>query len=195
MVNYTQTLSTFHAEMNRLLMERGKIDEQIENLTSVIEIVQRLAKQSNEPIAEPPPMRPDEETGFTDRVRAVLKSNNPRPLTAVDIRDVLLKSAPKDDPKIMMIHTHNTLKRLEKQEEVEEVPGVDGRNAYRWLDAESYGALPGIMSGEISTVLNASPLSPNHPLHKLKRRPVNEGASNRIGKFLAMNTPVPPKQK
>lgn len=138
MVNYTANLMAFRAELNRLLMERERLDEQIKKLGKVIEIVQTLAEDSDEPILEPPPMPPDEERGFTDRVRELLKTNAPKRLTAIEIRDVLVKATPKDDPKIVLIHTHNTLKRLARQDEVEETTITDGRSAYAWKDTRAF---------------------------------------------------------
>jgi|HubBroStandDraft_6_1064221.scaffolds.fasta_scaffold205363_2 hypothetical protein len=145
MVNYNETLAAFHAEVERLMAESQQLDEKIKKFLKVIEIVQTLAAESNEPLIEPPPMHPDEEKGFTDRVREILKANSSKRLTAIEIRDVLLKSSPKDDPKIVLIHTHNTLKRLHRQDEVEETRINDGRNAYQWKEA-SYAEVLGSLS-------------------------------------------------
>ena len=144
MPNYRAILGEFQDELARLLKDRDFVQKQIDRISKAIADIQVLAQESDEPIMEPPPLSPSEEPGFTDRVRSILRSNPLRPLTAVEIRDVLLKTSPKDDPKIMLIHVHNTLKRLDRQDEVEEVPGVDGRNAYRWTDPMFRGALAGL---------------------------------------------------
>ena len=64
----------------------------------------------------------------TDRVRNLLKANPERPITPVAVRDVLLEFDRDADPKAMLIHTHNTLKRLKKEDEVEEIES-EGRVA------------------------------------------------------------------
>ena len=148
MLNYITYLKVFRDELGRLIDERNRIDAQINAVSVAIQSIETLAESTDQPIINPAPPHPDDETGFTDRVRAVLESNPLRPLTAVDIRDVLMKNSPYDDAKIVLIHAHNTLKRLERQEEVEEVPGVDGRNAYRWIDKTLSGAVAGLMSAQ-----------------------------------------------
>jgi hypothetical protein len=147
MPNYQAMLDELFEEMTRLLEAKNDIELRFERITAAIEAIETLAAQSNEPLMEPPPMHPDEERGFTDRVREILKANSLKRLTALEIRDVLVKSSPQDDPKIVLIHTHNTLKRLHKQDEVEETRIGDGRNAYQWKRpsfAEALGSLNAI---------------------------------------------------
>jgi len=127
---YTEILNTLHKDLVRLGSERESVNQKIAKLVKAIEAVQMLAAEE-ELVIQPPTMPPDMEAGFTDRVRNILKANQYRPLTAVEIRDVLLKETPKDDPKVTLIHAHNTLKRLKAQDEVEESDGPEGRKAYR----------------------------------------------------------------
>jgi hypothetical protein len=118
--------------MSELAHAQSQVEARLQRVNAAIDAIKVLAAESDEPLIEPPPMLADEEKGFTDRVREVLKANSLKRLTALEIRDVILKSSPKDDPKIVLIHIHNTLKRLHKQEEVEETRISDGRNAYQW---------------------------------------------------------------
>jgi hypothetical protein len=141
--NYSATLTEFREELKRLLAEQDRIQKQIGLILKAMESIQVLARDSDEPIVQPLP--PDEEAGFTDRVRAILKANPLRPLTAVEIRDVILASESGADPKVMLIHTHNTLKRLHRQQEVEEGDTVDGRKAYKLKYAfDALAALSGL---------------------------------------------------
>lgn len=132
MPNYRPILETLRTDLERFIAERDAIEEKIERIGTAIQAIEVLAQEFDAPILEPPPLPPDEEQGFTDRVREILKTNSPKRLTAIEIRDVLMKATPDDDPKIVLIHTHNTLKRLRKQEEVKETQIADGRNAYEW---------------------------------------------------------------
>jgi hypothetical protein len=126
--NYTEILITLREELERLDEVRHKIDQQMRGVTGAIEALEMVAKDANQPIM--PSMLPGEEQGFTDRVRGVLKSNPTKRLSALEIRDMLL--TPDSDPKIVLIHTHNTLKRLVKQKEIEEMRHPDGRAAFQW---------------------------------------------------------------
>jgi hypothetical protein len=129
--NYNAIITELQAEFDSLVQRKEQLNKQIVELAKAMEAIRVLAEESDEPTVEPPPLMMDSERGFTDRVRAILRANPAKALTAVVIRDAFLKDAPKDDPKILLIHTHNTLKRLHKQGEVEEVAMQDGR-AYRW---------------------------------------------------------------
>jgi hypothetical protein len=184
-------LNELNEELNRLMVEREEITAQIERLTTAIESVQELAAQQNYPIIESPPMSPDEETGFTERVRTILKANSSLALTAVIIRDEFLKATPKEDPKILLIHVHNTLKRLRKQGEVEDVTTSAGRG-YRWKFVANslWERLRSV--GELASV----PLDQNklpeeirgvvHPMDKLKapKPPLTPAEAKRMMEFL-----------
>jgi hypothetical protein len=161
--NYNATLSEFKKELQRLMALQEHTGKQIGNILRAMESIEILAKESDEPILQPEPMPPDEEAGFTDKVRAILRANSWRPLTAVEIRDVILGSSPDADPKVMLIHTHNTLKRLHKQQEVDESDTADGRKAYKLKGFDFLSALAGIkatplpeISPSILEILGAS---------------------------------------
>jgi hypothetical protein len=127
MPNYNAMLSELHEEFKRLFAERESLDKRLTTLKRAEEAIYALAEEMNEPIVQPPA----EEAGFTDKVRNLLKANPARVFSPVLIRDALLEFDPKADPKVLLIHTHNTLKRLHKQNEVTEVP-ADGKTSYRW---------------------------------------------------------------
>jgi hypothetical protein len=143
--NYNEILATLETELERMIRARDKFQQQVEGVYTAIKAIQVLAQDSQEPIVEPPPLSAHEESGFTDRARSLLKANPARAFTALDVRTVMLEWSPKADPKIMLIHVHNTLKRLFKQGEVDETQTSDGRVAYRWkssiLDNQSPAAV------------------------------------------------------
>jgi hypothetical protein len=131
MPNYNATIIEFQWELDRLIQQRNQLENQIASLVKAMDAIKVLAEEADEDIIETPPPMTDSGAGFTDRVRAILKANPAKYLSAVMIRDVFVKDAPKDDPKILLIHTTNTLKRLFSQGEVEEMATPEGR-AYRW---------------------------------------------------------------
>ena len=136
MDNYEAMLTVLRDDLRRFIAERDAAQQKVERIGAAIAHIEVLAQELDSKIMEPPPLLPDDETGFTARVREILKANSAKRLTAIEIRDVLMKSSPDDDPKIVLIHAHNTLKRLFKQDEVHETRISDGRNAYQWKDKD-----------------------------------------------------------
>jgi len=132
MPNYQAMLDEVLEDFNRLAILQHDTETRMAQLQQLIESLQTLALEEQESLVEPPAMSSDEERGFTDRIREILKSNSIKRLVAVEIRDVLMKQMPDADPRIVLIHTHNTLKRLHSQNEVEETKLSDGRKAYQW---------------------------------------------------------------
>jgi hypothetical protein len=128
--SYSALIIELDEELKRLALQRELIDRKVANVSKAIEAIKELAEESDEAIVNPPPL-PDE-AGFTERVRALLRVNAAKVLTAVEIRDYMHNLSPNDDPKVLLIHTHNTLKRLKKQKEVDDLVGSDGRIGYRW---------------------------------------------------------------
>jgi len=125
--NFNAMLTELQEEFKRVMAQREILDQRIAALMKAMDSVKLLAEEIDSPITQPPSL-PDE-AGFTEKVRNLLRANPARYFTAVQIRDVLSEFDPKADQKILLIHTHNTLKRLHKQTEVEE--GSDGKS-YRW---------------------------------------------------------------
>jgi hypothetical protein len=142
--NYNVMLGELQADFMRAMVEREQIDRRIAGLMKAMEAIKVLAEETSEPIIQPPPLA--DEAGFTDKVRNLLKANPARLFTAIEIRDVFLEFDPKADPKILLIHTHNTVKRLHRQKEVEEVTGSDGKISYRWQMTVGDGIMA-ILSG------------------------------------------------
>lgn len=131
MPNYNEIVAELQAELERVTRVRANAEKQMEKLLKAIATIQLIAEGEDRAIIEPPPLAPDEEQGFTDQVRAILKANQATPLSAVSIRDLMLTRTPKADPKVTLIHVHNTLKRLFRQDEIVEVQLADGRTGYR----------------------------------------------------------------
>jgi hypothetical protein len=142
--NYNEILANLQAELDRVIGVRHKLQHQIEGLVNAIKALEILAEEAQEPIMEPPPMHPDEERGFTDHIRAIFKANPLRVFTAIDIRTTMLEWTPKADSKVMLIHIHNTLKRLAKQNELEEIDRTDGRTGYRLVNQNHLAVLAGL---------------------------------------------------
>jgi hypothetical protein len=161
MPNYLLMLDEMRCEYDRLMAERNHIHGRLAALEKAMEAMNTLVKGSGLPSFTPPPLPPDEDAGFTENVRAVLKANPLRPVTAVEVRDTFMDSDPNGDPKVLLIHAHNTLKRLHKQGEVEESDAFEGRKGYKLKPPPAYNHLADLASmtrdkhPEISSALAA----------------------------------------
>lgn len=127
--NYSEILIQFQAELQRITELRDEAQEQMDRIIRAIKAIEVLAAESDQPVV---PLSPDQEEGFTDQVRTILKVNPLKAFSAVEIRDVILERHPRSNPKVTLIHTHNTLKRLLKQSELTEKTTPDGRTVYTW---------------------------------------------------------------
>jgi hypothetical protein len=156
MPSYDAMLVMLRADLDRFITERNTAQQKIERIAAAIEHIEILAEDLDAPIMQPPPLGDDEEQGFTDRVREILKANPLKRLTAIEIRNVLLEANPDNDPKVTLIHAHNTLKRLHGQDEVRETQIADGRKAYQWIDQN--------IAAERAL---GSKIPADHPIHKL----------------------------
>lgn len=167
MPNYNAMIAELQAEMNSLLEQEQQLAVRIAELEKAMDSIRTLAEE--EITLNPPPLKMDSEAGFTDRVRAVLQANPALALTAVLIRDEFLKTAVDEDPKILLIHTHNTLKRLSRQGEVEVVTTSAG-TGYRW----KYRMRNSLADRLAMTPPPAQPDPPDnppmHPTDHIKRR-------------------------
>jgi hypothetical protein len=128
MPNYSIMITELEADLSRAMDEREKLQARIDALLTAIESVRSLAEDSDEEIIQPPSAP---EAGFTEKVRTILDLNMSKSFTPVEIRDVLAREEGNSDPKIMLIHVHNTVKRLRRQGEIEEVVRPDGNKGYR----------------------------------------------------------------
>src|SRR5260370_21746133 len=118
------TLKEFQAELIRLIQEREGLDRRISTLAQVVNGMKAFIEQTKKkdytlsaPPAPPPDLVPAA-SGFTDRVRAVLRSNKDKYWIPTEIRDVLVSSGI-ENTKQLLIQVHNTVDRLDKHAEIE----------------------------------------------------------------------------
>jgi hypothetical protein len=183
-------LETAHQKLGQLLAERSKIDKAIVDWKRVIDSLLAVSESED---ADPSDVEVSafvgNETGtrrikFTDGVRLVLRQNASReiPISVPEIREQLINLgfdfAKYAQP---LVPIHNTLKRLEDQREVFPIKNDQGQTlGYRWIspieralneeNVQPYAnAYAGLVSGEMSTSLDATPLPADHPLRKLRR--------------------------
>jgi hypothetical protein len=129
--NYDEIAVDLQLELERVLSMRENLNRQAERLQAAIKAIEELAEGSDQPIVEVPLSSLEDERGFTDQIRAIFRANPLKSFTAVAMRNVLIERNPELDPKITLIHAHNTLKRLWKQEEIVVTQAEDGRTAYK----------------------------------------------------------------
>ncbi len=105
-------------------------------------------------------------------------SDSTKYLTPTDVRDALLKIDGNfaERYKQPLVPIHNTLKRLEAQGELVSFRDDAGDLRYRWVSPLARAV------AEVDS---------SHPIHKLKMRQVNPGASNRLEQLLRLReTPI-----
>jgi hypothetical protein len=144
--NYSEMMAELEGELSRAMDERERVEARIDTLLTAIESVKSLAEESDEEVIQPPSAP---EAGFTEKVRAVLNLNMAKSFTPVEIRDVLIDNERDADPKVMLIHIHNTVKRLRRQGEVEIVMRPDGNRGYRAKSIMAKDAMDRIKRGMI----------------------------------------------
>jgi len=127
--NYSAMLAELNDELDGLIGERNRLQKKLDAILDAIEAVKTVAEESDQVIVQPTTLADD--AGFTEKVRELLFVNSAKSFTALEIREVFLEVDKNADPKIMLIHIHNTVKRLHKQGELEEVDRLDGKG-YRW---------------------------------------------------------------
>lgn len=132
-MNHDELIRELQAEVMTLIAKRDQADRQISGLLKAIEGLKTFAGKSMPTISMPPPPPPGfsvmetlSQGGFTDKVRAVMQTNTDKPWTPTAIRDELVAKG-MENTKQLLIQVHNTIDRLEKQEEI--FPEGDG---YRW---------------------------------------------------------------
>lgn len=143
--NYNAMITELEEELTKAIKDRDKLMDRIDALITAIQSVKELAEEaSDEKIISP--RRVAEDAGFTEQIRTLFQLNAAKSFTPVEIREVLMEFHEDADPKVVLIHVHNTVKRLHKQGEIEEVNRVDGRG-YR---------LKSIMAKERMTQIKAT---------------------------------------
>lgn len=131
-MDYKTTIEAAKARLEILAKERDTIDREMQGLMRIIEGAQFI-----ESPAEPPkvPILPEpdaDSSGFTESIRLILRRSSV-PLVPTEVRDALeMMGVEASSPKVLLIHVHNTLRRLFEKEEIEQVPR-DGKMAYRML--------------------------------------------------------------
>jgi hypothetical protein len=183
-VDYTEIARELQAEAEQITRAQQKLQRRLNGLLEAIKAIEILAQESDEPIMEPLPMSADEEQGFTDSVRAILRANPVRGFAAVDIRNLMLEREPRSDAsaKVLLIHTHNTLKRLFRQGEVVEVQMPEGRTGYRWKNTTPVVDLMESLKKSLAQMEN-KPIQPMQP----RKAIADQMAENRKRKEERMN--------
>jgi hypothetical protein len=105
-----------------------EIDRQILGLNQAVEAYEFILKET--PTVTSALSIDPATVGFTEAVRTIFNGTLTT-LFPTDIRDKLAKAGyEKSSDKVLLIHVHNVIDRLLKNEEIEEVE-IDGRSAYR----------------------------------------------------------------
>jgi len=128
MPNYSAMIKELEGEVAILANDREKLCDRIDTLLNTIESIKRLAEGKEEQVIQPTYIG---DGGFTDRIRSLLELNAAKSFSPKEIREIFAEFDKDADPKVMLIHIHNTVKRLHKQGELEELTRPDGK-AYRW---------------------------------------------------------------
>lgn len=158
--------------------ERAALEQRIVSLKQTIDGLTSLCEP--EPRVEI--RRRDPETGFDIQssfslsfaIRQIFSDSQEYMLTPTEVRDALLKLGLNlaEKYKQPLVPIHNTLKRLEAQGELVSFRDDTGDlRGYRWVSPLARAV------AEVDS---------NHPIHKLKMRQVNPGASNRISQLLQL---------
>jgi hypothetical protein len=159
-MNYKSTYEDAKNRLKALAKQRDVIDREMQGLIRIMEgaqIIESPAEPAKVPVI--PEGTEADSTGFTKTVRLIL-SRSRMPLVPTEIRDALESMGVEaSSPKVLLIHVHNTLRRLFENGEIEQVP-LNGKMAYRALTAGDYlvqtmrahplGALFGGLSSPLS---------------------------------------------
>jgi hypothetical protein len=113
---------------NGLMKEVEEINRMLLGINQAIEGFEFILKE-NSPTRSDLSLDPAT-IGFTVAVRGIFNTNL-RPLYPTDVRDKLASAGyEKTSGKALLIHVHNVIDRLLKNEEIEEVR-IEGKSAYR----------------------------------------------------------------
>jgi hypothetical protein len=134
-MDYRHTLEDAQKRLQVLTEQRDAIDREIQGLLRIIEGAQIISSPP-EPTDVPaiPEAADADPAGFTKTIRLILARSS-TPLVPTEIRDSLeILGIEASSPKVLLIHVHNTLRRLFEKGEIEQVPR-EGKMAYRMLTA------------------------------------------------------------
>jgi len=135
-------LEAAHQKLNKLLVERSRIDREIVDWKRVIDSLMAVSENDEGDPSDVEVSTLAAESGrttikFTDGVRMVLRQNANRdvPISVPEIRDQLtnlgFNFAKYAQP---LVPIHNTLKRLEEQGEVSPLKNEQGQTlGYKWI--------------------------------------------------------------
>jgi hypothetical protein len=150
---YVDALDKAIAELTEVMAEREALDEKMEAATQRILRLRRGAlglgalcgNSPGELSSKFPDLFPDSidpDTGLTDAVREVLKTDTHTYFSPVNVRDRLRgRGYDISKYKNVLASIHTILKRLKDQDEVKDV-NRDGRTVYKWIVREVEEAAP-----------------------------------------------------
>jgi hypothetical protein len=131
--DYSRALEAAREEMARLLKKQATIDSRVIKLRKSIHALSQLVENTPEYDARREPaggtLRPSAESGITDAICELLRNHGP--LSTVELRDRLNEQGLNINAYasgLSMIH--NTLRRLQQQEEINVEKGPNGTMAY-----------------------------------------------------------------
>jgi hypothetical protein len=117
----TERQKQLAAEKATLDKESEQIQRELIGLDELLETIEFMTNEAIAPDLEP--------VGFTEQIRVIFQETT-SPLTAVQIRDILLeKGVTGSSPKNLLISVHTIIAR--EKENLETV-NMDGKNAYLW---------------------------------------------------------------
>jgi len=163
--SYRQALDDARTEMTRLIQQRAELDARLTQLKSTVDVLSAL-------LNEPPKLGPDDlgegrdAVGVSEAIRQVLTKADTA-LTPNQIKSLLTESgfdlAGYANPGAVI---YNTLKRLVRQQEVDQINDPSGAFAYKlrkpWIDDLADAVAMGVAAmGEASTDTITSPPAPN----------------------------------
>lgn len=132
--DYRRAFAAAKRELGDLLKRRERIDKRIATLKPILNDLAALceAKTDQEFVQTVSP-KDTKSFGITDLVRLALKREI-GPLTPIEIRNQVLFLRPDlSKQSNLLASVHTVLKRLVKSDEVDEVPALGGKKAYRWI--------------------------------------------------------------
>jgi len=132
--DYRRAFAAAKRELGDLLKRREQIDKRIVTLKPILNDLAALceAKTDQEFMHTVFP-KDTKSCGITDLVRLALKREM-EPLAPVDVRNQVLFLRPDlSKQSNLLASVHTVLKRLVKSGEVDEVPALSGKKAYRWI--------------------------------------------------------------
>jgi len=182
-INTQMTTSPFDAALKEArkalaesIRDRNAIERRIVSLKQTIEGLTGLCDPdpTEELVEVGSGPDPGSQMSLTNAIRTVFSESQEYLLTPPEVRDSLVRMGVNlDKYKQPLVPIHNTLKRLEIQNELVSFRDDNGAfRGYRWVS---------------SLARAVAEVGSHHPIHKLRMRRVNPGASNRLEQFLRLN--------